>query len=174
MLIWDLRQYGFELNLYLFNMCWSTKSWQLLLPFTHRSGSTLISVFQISTRTHSSTLCPWDNQSVLWKQWKTTQRGSPFCFVSSFNLLSLQQDKHHLMPQDRWARGSTAKLGAGEDAPLSRQLLSCQVISAVLQILSLNTHSLLALSELAEHNLREVSCSGKQHSNSWTISGHHV
>lgn len=172
MLIWDLTQYGFELNLYLSNMCWSIKSWQLLLPCTHRSGSIPISVFQLSTWAHPSTLCPWDNQSVLWKQWKTTQEGSPFCCVSSFNQLFLQQDKHQLMPQDRRAGGGTAKLEAGEVTPLSRQFLSYQVISVVLEILSLNTHSLLALLQLAEHNLREVSCSGKQLSNSWTVSGH--
>lgn len=174
MLIWDLTQCGFELNLYLFSMCWRIKSWQLLLPFTHKSGSTPISAFQVSTWAHPNTLCPWDNQPVLGKQWKTTQEGSPFCCVSSFNLLSLQQDKHQLMPQDTRAGGGNAKLEAGEKTPLSRQFLSCQVISVVLQILSLNTRSLLALSELAKHNLREVSCSGKQHSNSWTISGHRI
>lgn len=48
---------------------------------------------------------------------------------------------------------STEKLEVRQETPLSRQLLSRQVISVVLQILSLNIHSLLALSELAEHNL---------------------
>lgn len=70
------------------------------------------------------------------------------------------------MPQDRKAGGGTAKLEAGEETPLSRQFLRSQVIPVVLQILSLNTHSILALSELAEHNLREISCSGKKRSNS--------
>lgn len=73
------------------------------------------------------------------------------------------------MPEDRRARGETAKSEAGEETPPIRWLKAARLSQLYCEIMSLNTCSLPALSELSEHNLRKVSCSAKWHSNSWTF-----